>query len=206
MKSKIIDLMPGALVKFFANPYVSGASIEDGLKTSNNLWEKYKLYSSLDLLGEAVYDDDMVRYNIETYKQLLEKLKDNKHISISLKPTSLGIHNSFNFCKDSITSILEDAKKQKIPVTIDMEDHTLTDTTLKLYTELLEDFPKLGTVLQSRLFRTHTDIENLSSYNCRIRICIGIYKEASDIAYVNKNLTLKIMLVFKGCKLIKKCF
>ena len=42
MKSKIIDLMPGALVKFFANPYVSGASIEDGLKTSNNLWKKYK--------------------------------------------------------------------------------------------------------------------------------------------------------------------
>ena len=194
MKSKIIDLMPGALVKFFANPYVSGASIEDGLKTSNNLWEKYKLYSSLDLLGEAVYDDDMVRYNIETYKQLLEKLKDNKHISISLKPTSLGIHNSFNFCKDSITSILEDAKKQKIPVTIDMEDHTLTDTTLKLYTELIEDFPNLGTVLQSRLFRTHTDIENLSSYNCRIRICIGIYKEASDIAYVNKK-TMKDKLI-----------
>ena len=53
MKSKIIDLMPGALVKFFANPYVSGASIEDGLKTSNNLWEKYKLYSSLDLRGRS---------------------------------------------------------------------------------------------------------------------------------------------------------
>ena len=41
-------------------------------------------------------------------------------------------------------------------------------------------------MLQSRLFRTKDDIEALHAKPCKVRICIGIYKEPKAIAYQDK--------------------
>ena len=44
-----------------------------------------------------------------------------------------------------------------------MEDTSLTDPTLDLYRRLRPEFPGLGLVLQSRLFRTEEDAESLAA-------------------------------------------
>jgi len=178
--------MPGFMIRTFARPYVSGDSIDKGIEKTDSLWEESKISATLDLLGEAVTTREMVEYNIETYHELLDKLEGRSHASVSLKPTSLGVHESVEYCEESMRKILDKAKAVNIPITIDMEDHEYTDLTLDLYKTLLEDYPDLGTVLQSRLYRTEKDIEGLSSYTARIRICIGIYNEPEDIALQQK--------------------
>ena len=47
-------------------------------------------------------------------------------------------------------------------VTLDMEDHTTTDSTLAVLRELREDFPWIGAVLQAYLRRTEADCRDLA--------------------------------------------
>lgn len=178
--------MPSILVRTFASPYVSGNTIDKGVSKAKQLW-RLQIASTLDLLGESVDSKEMVEYNINTYMELANKLSGHhEYASISVKPTALGIHESYEYCLSSIRRIVEVAEQNRIPVTIDMEDHPYTDDTLKMYKELLKEYPTLGTVLQSRLYRTDKDIEELNGIKTRIRICIGIYNEPTDIALQNK--------------------
>ncbi|MFV2013806.1 MAG: proline dehydrogenase family protein, partial [Candidatus Heimdallarchaeota archaeon] len=109
------------------------------------------------------------------------------YATVSLKPSSLGIHESLEFCQKNLEAILDKATEVNIPITLDMEDHNFTDDTLLLYNTLVKKYPTFGTVLQSRLFRTQKDIEELSGIRARIRICIGIYNEDKSIALTNKR-------------------
>ena len=81
---------------------------------------------------------------------------------------------------------MKKADEYNIKVTLDMEDHTLTDLTLDIFRAIIKEHPTFGTVLQSRLFRTDEDIKSLSGLNARIRICIGIYNEPKEIALTSK--------------------
>ena len=190
----MINIMPAFLVRAFARPYVSGDSIAKGIQKAKDLWENDGISSTLDLLGEAVDTREMVEYNIETYHTLIKMLKDYEFATVSLKPTSLGIHESREYCLESMRSIMDVARENTVSITIDMEDHTFTDSTLDLYTTLLKEYPDLGTVLQSRMLRTEKDIENLKEVKARIRICIGIYNEPEEYA-LQKKQDMKVKLL-----------
>ena len=68
-------------------------------------------------------------------------------------------------------------------VTLDMEDHTTTDSTLSILAELRRDFPETGAVLQSYLHRTESDCRDLATAGSRVRLCKGVYKEPASVAY-----------------------
>ncbi len=188
MKSFIINHLPGIFVRLFAAPYVSGNSIEKGIAKADELWNKYGFSSTMDLLGESVYTREEVERNIATYIELIDKVGDrNKYITISIKPSALGSHEGEEYCKESMRKIIDYAYNKNIKITIDMEDHTFTDLTLKIYKELLQDYPTLGTVIQSRLHRTQKDVDGLKGYKARIRTCIGIYNEPPEIALIDKT-------------------
>jgi proline dehydrogenase len=71
---------------------------------------------------------------------------------------------------------------------IDMEDHTTTDSTLRIYRRLREQgLHHCGVVLQSRLYRTREDILRLADLKPNVRLCIGIYREPSAIALQDKG-------------------
>jgi len=67
-----------------------------------------------------------------------------------------------------------------------MEDSSFTDRTLQMFRAIRDEFDNFGIVLQSRLFRTAEDIRTLHAKPCRVRICIGIYKEPADRALQDK--------------------
>src|SRR5208337_3050447 len=46
--------------------------------------------------------------------------------------------------------------------------------------------PAIGTVIQSYLYRSETDIADPLAYGCRIRLCKGAYKELEEVAYPRK--------------------
>ncbi|MCY3412646.1 MAG: proline dehydrogenase family protein [Candidatus Heimdallarchaeota archaeon] len=182
MRRVIINLMPGFLVRIFARPYVSGNSIDKGIAKADDLWNTKGISSTLDLLGEAVYTREDVQYNVDVYLELLEKCEGKEYVTVSIKPSALGSHESEAYLEENIRTILDAAKKHGIEITLDMEDHTFTDLTLKLYRKLLNDYPTFGTVLQSRLFRTFDDIKAMDDLKTRVRMCIGIYNEDKSIA------------------------
>jgi len=200
-KRMVVNLMPAPLVKTFAAPYVSGHGVESGIVTAKRFFNEYKLHSTIDLLGEAVYEKSEVEENVAVYRKIVDSMgEDLKTASISLKPTQLGIFNGEDYCFENIKKIIEYAGKKNIHITIDMEDHPYTDITLKFFKALRDEFDNVGTVLQSRLFRTANDIKNLHNKPCKVRICIGIYNEPADIAEQKKP-KMKEML-FEDMKLL----
>jgi proline dehydrogenase len=67
-----------------------------------------------------------------------------------------------------------------------MEDHTTTDSTLKIVSELRRDFPWAGVVLQSYLKRTEADCKDFATAGSRVRLCKGAYREPESVAFQDK--------------------
>ncbi len=194
LKRFIINLAPSPLVKLFASPYVAGDSNQAATDTARQFWERRKVCSTIDLLGEELESDDEVQYTVDVYERLITALGRQEYATLSLKPTQLGSHRGTEHCLEVIRGIVAQAEKQDIKVTLDMEDHPYTDMTLDIFRAIIKDHPTFGTVLQSRLFRTDEDIKSIRGLNARIRICIGIYNEPKDIALQNKPEMKKKML------------
>lgn len=194
LKNFVINLAPSPLVRLFANPYVAGDSVEATVKTARKLWEERHVFSTIDLLGEELESDEEVQYTVDVYGRLIEALGKQEYATLSMKPTQLGSHRGPEHCKKISEEIVAKAEKYGLKVTLDMEDHTLTDLTLNIFRAIIKDYHSFGTVLQSRLFRTDDDIKSLQGLNARIRICIGIYNEPKEIALQNKPEMKKKML------------
>jgi proline dehydrogenase len=140
----------------------------------------------VDLLGEEVFKREDVEATVALYVRMVDQLSGRAYASISLKPTQLGIHDSEAYCLENIRTVIAYAASRQIRVTVDMEDRHFTDVTLRLFRAVRDEFDNVGTVLQSRLFRTKADIDALHTKPCRVRICIGIYKEPKEVAYQDK--------------------
>ena len=196
LKELIVLATPSPLVKIFAAPYVAGDSIEKAIDTAKSLWEKKKLCSTIDLLGEELDNDEDVKDTIETYEKLIKKLGKQPYATISLKPSQLGSHRGTKHCEENIEKLVVLAGEYDNMITIDMEDHNYTDMTLEMYRNLKKKYSNVGTVLQSRLFRTKDDILSLKGLNAHIRICIGIYKEPPEIALQDKTEMKKKLLEY----------
>lgn len=194
--------MPSFLVRIFARPYVAGNSLEKGIKKAEQLWKQKGICSTLDLLGEELTSKEEVEGVVNTYLEMIEKVNNLKFVSISLKPTALGVDISKEHCLENLRKILTVALELDVLVTLDMESSAYTDVTLEMYHILRPEFPNFGTVLQTRLFRTKDDILDLEGMNAHIRLCIGIYLEDKDIAYT-KKLEMKKKIVTFSVLLLK---
>jgi len=177
LKNTLIDLMPGRLVRIFASPYIAGKGISSGVAKADELHAKQGLYSTVDLLAEEVFRREDVEATVQVYLRMIDALKDRPFASISLKPTSLGINESEAYCQDNLRRIVSAASARGIHITLDMEDRHFTDVTLRMFRAIRDEFDNFGIVLQSRLFRTAVDIKALHAKPCKVRICIGIYRE-----------------------------
>ena len=186
LKNTIIDLMPGPLVRTFAAPYIAGKGIGSGVTKADELHARQGLYSTVDLLAEEVFSREDVEATVQVYLRMVEALKDRAFASISLKPTSLGINESEAYCQENLRRIAAAAAIHGLHITLDMEGRHFTDVTLRMFKAIRNEFDNFGIVLQSRLFRTPEDIKTLHTKRCKVRICIGIYREPADVALQDK--------------------
>lgn len=179
--------MPGVLVRTFAAPYIAGKGVAAGVAKADELHARDGLYSTVDLLGEEVHRREDVEATVQVYFRMIEALQGRPFASISLKPTQLGIHESEAFCRGNLERILAAAAGPGLHITLDMEDRHFTDATLRMFKGLRDSFDNFGIVLQSRLFRTPEDIRSLHAKPCKVRICIGIYREPVEVALQDKD-------------------
>ena len=71
-----------------------------------------------------------------------------------------------------------------------MEGSDLTQATLDIVRRL-HSVPRLrgsvGVVIQSYLYRSQADIEQLIADGIKVRLCKGAYNEPSEVAFARKN-------------------
>jgi proline dehydrogenase len=118
----------------------------------------------------------------------------------------MGLKLDKEFCYNNIRSIVEAARINNNFVRIDMEDYTTTSNTLHIYTRLREKFDNVGTVLQSYMRRSISDINKLLPIRPNLRICKGIYVEPYLVAYKDKQIINQNFAYIIEKLLINNCY
>jgi proline dehydrogenase len=173
--------------------FVPGATQDRVLDSVAALRDSGRLVS-IDYLGEDVTDVDGANATMCAYLQLLDALgrrPDAAHcrvrpLEVSCKLSALGQaldRDGEKIALENAHTICERAEQIGAWVTVDAEDHTTTDSTLSVATDLRTDFPWLGVVLQAYLRRTQGDCEQLARSDIRVRLCKGAYDEPASVAY-----------------------
>jgi len=178
-----LPVVPKPLVGRVASRYVAGESLADAVRVVRNLNQQGAM-GTIDVLGEEVKERDKALAAVEEYLQVFDTIAaEGLDSNVSIKPTLLGLKIDESFCRDNIERIVVKAKEHGNFVRIDMEDHTTTDATLRIYHELHARYGNVGVVLQAYMRRTLADIAALPKQGASVRICKGIYVEPRTIAW-----------------------
>jgi proline dehydrogenase len=165
--------------------FVAGTSTDDALATSRDL-AAAGLAISLDHLGEDTVRPEQAVAVRDEYLTLLSGLATaglTPAAEVSVKLSALGQKFDEQLAYDAAGAICAAAAEAGTTVTLDMEDHTTTDSTLDILTKLRQDYPATGAVLQAYLRRTEADCRDLATAGSRVRLCKGAYKEPESVAY-----------------------
>jgi proline dehydrogenase len=181
---------------------VAGESIDDAVRTLREMNGEGAM-GTVDVLGEEVQERSMTKRAVSQYLDLLDRIEaEGLDANISIKPTMLGLKIDEDLCAENVNTIVSRAAELGNFVRIDMEDHTCTDATLRLYRRIHDAHPiSVGVVLQSYLHRTTADVTDLLPLSPNIRICKGIYREPRAIAWEDFE-TIRANFIYNMEKLL----
>ena len=184
--------------------FVAGEVLDDAIQATRVL-NQQGMHVSLDHLGENVSDAREARSAARDYITILDTIKQTGvDANISIKLTALGLDISRELCEQNVCNILENAQKYPIFVRIDMEASAYTEQTVDITLRMHQQFEHVGTVIQSCLYRSKKDVEQLIARGVRIRLVKGAYKEPKTVAFQNKSdvdrhyVQLMMMLLLRG--------
>ena len=187
--ANILPYMPQKLIWIFANPYIAGETIEDGLKASREL-NRQGIEVTVDLLGEFISTIEQAEENRNKYINIIERFTAEGIIgNFSVKPTMFGLLIDKDVCYTNIEAVVLKAVEKKTFIRIDMEDSQCVDSELEMYLKLQQKYPaNVGLVIQAYLRRTKNDLINMSSIHVNgnplnFRLCKGIYVEPKHVAF-----------------------
>jgi proline dehydrogenase len=197
-----MPFVPKVIVGRVARRYVAGDTLDDAAHSLRALNEEGAM-GTVDILGEEVREPVKATAAVAEYLRLLDRIEDEKlDANISIKPTMLGLNIDQTLCEENLLRIVGRAAGFDNFVRIDMEDHTCTDNTIRLFRQMHEKHPTtVGVVLQSYLHRTIADINDLLPLAPNIRICKGIYREPREIAWKDFE-TIRANFIFATEKLL----
>jgi proline dehydrogenase len=196
-----MPVVPKFIVGKVASRYVAGETIADAVRTMRQLNDEGAM-TTVDVLGESVRERGRAEDAVAQYLELLETIdREGLDRNISIKPTMLGLNIDEEFCGEKIAEVVARAAQLGAFVRIDMEDHTCTDATLRLYRRMLDAYGNVGAVLQAYMRRTVADVADLLPLTPNIRICKGIYREPRAIAWKDFD-TVRANFVYATEKLL----
>ena len=194
--------------------YVPGETSESVVEATAGLVE-VGLRATLDFLGEDTLDAGQADACVAAYLDVLERLAARgltRSTEVSVKLSAIGQKlplNGEKIALENARTICRAARNAGTTVTLDMEDHTTTDSTLGILRELRKDFPETGAVLQAALHRTESDCRALAYEGSRVRLCKGAYNEPESVAFQDKHdvdksyvRCLKVLLAGQGYPMV----
>jgi proline dehydrogenase len=170
------------------NRFVAGTDRADALRAGRELTGD-GMAATFAFLGEDTRTPEQAEAVREEYVGLLTALADaglTPAAEVSVKLSALGQRFDEKLAYDNARAICAAAAAAGTSVTLDMEDHATTDSTLDIVTRLRADFPNTGVVLQAYLRRTESDCRELAGPGSRVRLCKGAYREPETVAYANR--------------------
>ncbi len=170
--------------------YVAGDDAAEAVEVSRRLLAR-GLLVSLDYLGEDTTDPEQAAAVTAEYTRLIGRLAAaglaaGGRAEVSVKPTAVGLglpEYGDKTAAENIRRICAVAREAGTTVTLDMEDHTHVEPTLRLVADLRSEFPDLGCVIQSGLRRSVPDCVALARPGSRVRICKGAYRAPENVAF-----------------------
>ena len=191
-----LSLLPRPLMRVLAARYIAGEKLESALERVTLLAEQgYR--GILDILGEDVSDEAEARSVAAHYAKAATALaRLDADVYVSVKPTHVGLTVDEALAHELYLDLARHCAELGIFVRVEMEDHTTTDATLRVFERLRTEVDNVGIVLQSRLRRTPDDIRALADGSLDVRMVKGVYLEPSEIAHTE---TEPIRRAFVDC-------
>lgn len=179
----VLPHVPRPIMRRLSARYIAGETLEEALQRLESL--RAQGYPGiLDILGEDVEDQAHARAVVRAYQQALDALAARRlDAYVSIKPTHMGLRISEPLALAHYREVAAHGRERGYRVRVEMEDHTTTDGTLRLFEALRAEFDNVGIVLQSRLLRTPADIDALGPGPLDVRMVKGIYIEPRSIAH-----------------------
>ena len=172
--------------------FVAGETTVDAVSATADLIGSGRLVT-IDRLGEDTLDLAQARATRDAYLELLDALgehglTDGAEVSVKLSAVGQALpDDGEKVAHEYAAEICAKAASLGTTVTLDMEDHTTTDSTLGILRALRADFPGTGAVLQAYLRRTEADCRDLSYEGSRVRLCKGAYSEPESVAFTDRG-------------------
>jgi proline dehydrogenase len=167
--------------------FVAGETTTDAIDVTRTLVGQ-GLAVTLDYLGEDTTDRSLAEQTVQAYLELLDGLGDlAERAEVSVKLSAVGQLLDERLALENAARICAAADAAGTTVTLDMEDHTTTDSTLRVLAELRASYPWVGAVLQAYLKRTEADCARLATEGSRVRLCKGAYAEPPEVAFADPH-------------------
>lgn len=171
--------------------FVAGETAADVLATTDRLISD-GLLVTIDHLGEDTVEAVQAKTITEEYERLLERIAEvgyGARAEVSVKLTALGqlLDDGERTALENARRICAAAKQANTTVTLDLEDYTTVDSTLRILKELRQDFPGTGAVIQAYLRRAEEYCADLAQEGSRVRLCKGAYNAPDSVAFTRKD-------------------
>lgn len=180
-------MMNFGITRRVVDRFVSGEKLEDALNAAKKV-NSQGATATLDHLGEEVSEPAKALAATKVYLDALNQIKDNGvDANISVKPTQVGLKIDKELCEQNFAEIIKRAKRYDNFVRMDMEGSDCTQDTLDVFKSLRKKHDNVGIVIQSYLYRSDRDVDEVLKLCGRIRLCKGAYKEPQKIAFPKKR-------------------
>jgi proline dehydrogenase len=170
-----------------ADRFIAGETLDSAVRAIRQLnGEGFEV--TLDHLGESVSDQATAEEACRVYLSLLDRIAAERLRShISIKLTQLGLAFSEELAQRLLGGICDAAAKRHNFVRIDMESSGYVDATLRVFRRAAAPRDVLGVVIQSYLYRSERDVDELLHQGVRIRLVKGAYQEPREVAFTDKK-------------------
>jgi len=176
-----------ALGRRMAARFIAGEEVEDALRVVRRL-NAEGFMVTLDHLGESVQENAEAQAAAQVYLHLLDRLAaEGLKSHLSVKLTQLGLAIEEGLACRHLSMICECASRRHNFVRVDMEGSAFTEATLRVFRTINAPRDVAGIVIQSYLYRSDKDVEELLKCGARIRLVKGAYDEPAEIAYPRKR-------------------
>jgi proline dehydrogenase len=177
------------LFKKLTTRFVAGDTIDEVIPIIREI-NRENCTASFDHLNESVESATEAEREVTEYLNILAKIDEQKvRSNVSIKLTQFGLGLDPELAYRNARRVVEEAHHRGNFVRVDMEDSSVTQTTIDIFKRLRAEFGlnDVGIVLQSYLYRTLADAQELIKLPARIRICKGAYFEPPEVAYSDKK-------------------
>jgi len=178
-----------AVTRPLVHRFVAGETVDDVIAAARRLAAQ-GITSTVDYLGEDVADLAAARRVAGVYRSLIRRLAADGLASsaeVSIKLSALGQELDEEEAMANAHAVCKAATEAGTTVTVDMENHTTTDSTLEIGRRLRAEFPSTGLVIQAALRRSEQDCRGLARPGSRVRLCKGAYQEPAALAWQRRE-------------------